>query len=244
MIIVTRPFPEGEVLTQQLIQAHLPAKHLPLFNISTGSDLFNLQNELHKLMALDIVIVVSPQVTHIIKIHLTNLLLPPNIRYFAIGNKSAKLFSQLTHNKVSYPKQEDSEGLIQLLKNESLNNRTVLILRGDSGRQLLANEIAHQKAKVKIIECYRRNIIQYPPNILADHIDKQVIIVTSVEHLHQLETYCHNEHKKLAKLIVTSQRIFTEAKRLNWQKVLSVDSANNQILFKTIITLCHNANIC
>lgn len=243
MIIVTRPYPEGEVLTQQLIEAKIPAQHLPLFDISIGDDLFNLPSELTKLKPSDIVIVTSPQVTYIIKSNLPNLLLPKNIRYFAIGNKSAKLFSQLTNSIISYPKQENSEGLLQLLEEISLNNRSVLILRGDTGRSLLVNTLTHQKAKVKLIECYRRNPILYPPNILADHIEKQVIISTSTKHLLQLEAYCHNKHKQQANLIVTSWRIFTKAKCLNWQKVLLIDGANNQILFKTIITLCHNANI-
>lgn len=243
MILVTRPSPEGEVLTQHLKQANLSVKHLPFFSISIGRDLFNLQNELNKLAPADIVIVLSPQVAHIIKTYTPNLFLPSFIRYFAIGHRSAELFSQLTHTEVNYPEQEDSEGLLQLLECESLTNRTILILRGNSGRELLAKSLIKKKANIKLLECYCRKQIVYPLGILDDNIDEQIIIITSIEHLLQLERYCHTDHKNQANLIVCSKRIFEKAKQLKWQKVLQVESANNQILFRTMITLCHNATI-
>ena len=34
MIYITRPSPEGDILTQQLNQANIPATHLPFFKIS------------------------------------------------------------------------------------------------------------------------------------------------------------------------------------------------------------------
>lgn len=239
MIVVTRPSPDGEILTQRLIQANLPAMHLPFFNISIGADLLHLQTELNQLTPLDIVIVVSPQVSHIIKTNLPNLLFPAHISYFAIGYKSAELFKQLSQKNVSYPKQENSEGLLQLLDLQPVKNRTILILRGDFGRQLLTEELTQKGAKVRLLQCYRRKAIHYPANILNDYINKQIIVITSVEHLLQLDVYCHIEHKQHAYLMVTSPRIFAKATQLQWQKVLLVDNANNQTLFEALIALSH-----
>ncbi|OCG09009.1 hypothetical protein A9G13_02830 [Gilliamella sp. wkB178] len=240
MIIVTRPSPEGEDLTKQLNQAHFPAMHLPLFNIIAGNDLVNLQQQLDQLLPLDMVIISSPQVAYIIKKTLANLSFPKHVRYFAIGEKSANLFGQLINLTIHYPEQENSEGLLQLLARESLKNRNILILRGNTGRQLLTENLTLQQAKVKLIECYRRQPIKYPNNILADHIAEQIIIVTSVEHLLQLEAYCHNTHKHQVNLIVTSERIFNQAKQLKWQKVLQVASAHNQDLLTAIERLYPN----
>ncbi|OCG01167.1 uroporphyrinogen-III synthase [Gilliamella sp. wkB112] len=234
MIIVTRPSPEGEVLTTQLNQANFPAIHLPLFDITAGNDLVNLQQQLNQLLPLDIVIISSPQITYIIKNNLANLSLPKHVRYFAIGEKSAKLFGQLTKQSISYPEQENSEGLLQLLAHESLKNHNILILRGNTGRQLLMESLTLQQAKVKLIECYRRQPITYSNNILANNIDKQIIIVTSIENLLQLETYCQIAHKRQVNLIVTSERIFSHAKQLKWQKILLVASAHNQDLLTAI----------
>lgn len=235
MIFVTRPSPEGEKLTQLFNQANLPAQHLPFFQISQGHDLLNLQQEFDQLLPNDLVIVVSPQVTHIINTYVTNLTLPTNIRYFAIGKKSAQLFSQLTTVKVNYPNREDSEGLLALLQQYPVKQQTVLILYGNSGRQLLIQTLIARKAKVKLIECYTRNPITYPSNTLSGQIAKQIFIITSLEHLNQLELYTSHAHKKQANLLVPSQRILAKAKQLKWQNIVLVNSANNQNLFDAVM---------
>ncbi|OCG16081.1 hypothetical protein A9G09_03765 [Gilliamella sp. wkB292] len=234
MIFVTRPSPEGEQLTQLLNQANLPAQHLPFFKILPGHDLQNLQEQLNKLHPNDMVLVVSPQVAYIINNYLPKLTLPTDIRYFAIGKKSAQLFNQLTTATVNYPAQENSEGLLAKIQQQSVQNHTILILCGNAGRQLLAQTLTIQKANVKSIECYYREPINYPTNILSSNIAKQIIIITSLEHLNQLERYSSFQHKQLTQLLVTSQRIFNAAKQYQWQKVLLVNGANNQNLLNVV----------
>ncbi|NUF48858.1 uroporphyrinogen-III synthase [Gilliamella sp. ESL0250] len=234
MIYVTRPSPEGEKLTQLFNQTNLSAQHLPLFNISQGDDLLNLQEQLNQLLPNDIVIVVSPQVTHVINTYLSNLILPTSLRYYAIGKKSAQLFNQFTTAKVNYPNIENSEGLLAELQQESVQHHTILILCGNAGRQLLTQKLTSRAAKVKSITCYRRKPIHYSLNILSSNVEKQIIIITSLEHLIQLELYSNLEHKTQANLVVTSQRIFAKAKQLKWQKILLVNSANNQKLFEAV----------
>ena len=234
MIFVTRPSPEGEKLSELFNQANLPAQHLPFFKISQGRDILLLQHQLNQLLPQDIVIVVSPQVTHAINQYFTNLTLPKNISYFAIGKKSAQLFKQFTEIEVNYPDREDSEGLLVLLQQQSVKQRNILILCGNSGRPLLAQTLRSRQAKVKLIECYSRTPIIYQPDILSEHISQQLIIITSIEHLNQLEFYSSDEHKKQSRLLVTSQRIFTKAKELTWQNVLLVNSADNQTVFNAV----------
>jgi uroporphyrinogen-III synthase len=241
MIYITRPSPEGDHLTELLNQANISAFHLPFFKISAGQGLNQIQQQLNQLMPSDIVIVVSPQVSHMISQYQPKLSFPNHLRYFAIGKKSAELFGQQNGIDVDYPDQEHSEGLLALLKQHALAKRSVLILCGNNGRQYLSEQLKLQHANVTLVECYFRQLITYPPTILANDINQQVILVTSVDHLLQLEAYCQNKHKCEAQLIVTSSRIFEEAKRLKWHKILQIVSANNQFLFKTIITLCHNA---
>ena len=238
MIYITRPSPEGDMLTQQLNQANIPATHLPFFKILAGPGLNNLQQQLNQLASSDIVIVVSPQVSHMINQLQPKLNFPKHLRYFAIGRKSAELFSQQSGVHVDYPNEERSEGLLPLLTD--LQGRSIIILCGNNGRQLLSKKLI-KKAQVTSVECYLRQPIVYPTAILANDIEQQIILVTSVDHLLQLDIYCQDKHKYEAQLIVTSPRIFEKAKQLNWHKVLPIVSANNQFLFKTMITLCHNA---
>lgn len=241
MILVTRPSPEGEALTQLLNQANLPATHLPLFTILEGRELADLQAALNTLSSTDIIVIVSPQITHMIKAKLPNIKFPTNVSYFAVGKKSAQLFEQFTACEVSFPIKEDSEGLLELLANRALQNRKVLILRGNSGRQLLGDTLAVRQAKVRFLECYLRQPIEYANDVLMTDIATQIILITSTENLFQLDKFCQATHKRQAQLVVTSLRILEHAKRLGWQKIRLTDGANNQILFKTMTTLCHNA---
>ena len=234
MIFVTRPSPEGEKLTELLNKIDRPAQHLPFFKISQGRDILQLQHHLNQLLPNDIVIVVSPQVTHAINHYITNLTMPRDLCYFAIGKKSAQLFKQFTEVEVNYPDREDSEGLLSLLQQQSVKQRNILILCGNSGRPLLSQTLMNLQAKVKLIECYTRIPIIYQPDILSEHISQQLIIITSIEHLNQLESYSSDEHKKQSCLLVTSQRIFTKAEELTWQNVLLVKSADNQTIFNAV----------
>lgn len=243
MIIVTRPSPYGEELVQLCHQANLPAKHLPFFNIIKGKDFDQLQLQLNMLAKNDIVIVVSPQIVYMLQQQKANIEFPDFVHYFAIGSQTAKQLQILSNQKVDYPPiEENSEGLIDYFTAIKLPiaKHRILLLSGDISRSVIQENLKNQGASVKNIVFYQRNIINYPPTILADDISSD-FIVTSVEHLLQLEGYSTEQHKQNAKLIVSSQRIVEMAKKQKWQHIYLAKNANNQNLFKTIVSLCHNA---
>lgn len=243
MIIVTRPSPYGEELVQLCLNANLAATHLPFFKISKGKDFTRLQQQLDLLTKDDIVIVVSPQV--ILMLQHVKIKFPEYVRYFAIGKQTAQHLQNLSGKNIDYPKcHENSEGLIHYFQSIQLDvkQRQVLILSGDISRTVIQNELINQGAFVKNIYCYQRDTIVYPPTILADHQDDHFII-TSIEHLLQLEHYSNKQHKKNSHIIVSSEKIFDEAKKRNWRNIYLANSANNQNLFKTIVSICHNGTI-
>ncbi|MDF7667387.1 uroporphyrinogen-III synthase [Orbaceae bacterium ESL0727] len=243
-IIVTRPAPEGEALTYLLNQAGLVAQHLPLFAIAAGKDLANLSAELNALAPNDMVMIVSPQVSHQLSAYRPAIHFPTHLHYFAVGKKSAKLFADMAGVPVAYPPQENSEGLITLIQDSlTISDKKVLILRSESGRELLGDTLTHAHASVKYIQCYTRTPITYHADQLAANINSTnplMIIITSHTHLLQLDTFCPPLYKQYAQLLATSPRILDEAKQLGWQHCHLVNGANNKILVKTITTLCHN----
>lgn len=244
MIIVTRPSPEGNALTQLLIQAKLDAIHCPLFEIEAGQDLPRLQHELNQLSDKDYVIIVSPQVSHTLQASSHDISFPKSVNYFAVGEKSAALFRQLSNCHVTYPPQENSEGLIQLLNTYLLKKSTALILRGNNGRTLLGDTLIKEHVNVKYLECYRRKAMFYPPKTFAKtDTQPQIIVVSSVEHLLRLDELILDHDKLMTTLIVTSPRILEQVHKQDWHRIILTDSANNQNLFKTIVTLCHNAKV-
>ncbi|WP_392561956.1 uroporphyrinogen-III synthase [Orbus sturtevantii] len=242
MIIVTRPSPYGEELVQLCHQAKLPAKHLPFFNIIKGQDLDQLAQHLENLQQGDMIIIVSPQVNLMISTQ-QKVLFPHFVHYFAIGEQTAKQFQSITGRLTTFPpKDENSEGLLEYFQsiNLSVNNRQVLILCGDVGRTVIKKNLTRQGALVKNIQCYQRAPICYHI-MLFEQQQQYSFIITSIEHLLQLNQYCTDTHKHNCRIIVSSPRIMAEAKLHHWQQIYLAESANNQNLFKTIATLCHNA---
>lgn len=244
MIIVTRPSPYGEELTRLCNEANLSAKHLPLFSIEKGHDVENLQFQLNILNKDDLVISTSPQVAHFIVTANKPIDFPHYVNYFAIGKKSAALFQQLCKQSVRYPdNEENSEGLITYFNNMklSVSGRQILILCGNNGRQIIKRALESKNGIVKNSYIYKRKPIDYPHSILNEHHPVKKIIVTSVEHLIRLELYCQQEQKSKYLLIASGDRIANKAIQLGWKNIYLSQNANNQNLFKTISTLCHNA---
>lgn len=241
MIIVTRPSPYGEELVKQLTQAGIEAKHCPLFSIIPGGELSQLSAKINKLQAGDSIIVVSPQVLNILSAASLVLNFPANLQYMAIGEATAKLFSKLTSARVIYPQNdENSENLLSLPELSQVNDKQVLILRGNGGRELLGSILQSKGAKVEYCECYQRIPITYPRTEIDQWENDTSIIITSLESLLNLDLCVTSKQRSLCTLIISSPRIANKAKQLGWNNCRLSNSANNQILFKTIMTVCHN----
>lgn len=241
MIIVTRPSPYGEELVQLCHQAKLVAVHLPFFNMLAGADLAELPVQLAQLEPGDSIIVVSPQVVNIIAQQPTKIQFPTGLHYFAVGKQTALQFQALSGQRVDAPPQENSEGLIDYLAAIKLPiaNRRILILGGDIGRKHIQQNLTTQGGLVKLVQCYQRESIHY----VALPFTRQkptYWVITSSEHLLQLEHYCSKQHKRNDYIVVSNSKMMTEAKLLGWQQLYLAENANNQNLFKTITSICHN----
>ena len=138
---------------------------------------------------------------------------PTTIQYFAVGQQTATLFSQLTKKKVISPSfNESSEGLLNYLveRNISVTNRNILILCAKNGKTLLKDVLLSRRANVENIYIYHKDRILHSNTILDDNADKlsniNIIAITSQAHLLELEHYCQNKQKSQFTLIVTRKQ--------------------------------------
>lgn len=250
MIIITRPSPYGESLMALCQAKGFVAQHLPLFNITAAIDAKTLQNHLNTLKADDVVIVTSSQVIEMINQYQTTIKFPPHIRYCAVGKQTATRFSLLTQQIVESPStDESSEGLFEYLTMQPrpLLRQKILILCGTNGRTLLKDRLSLLVTNVENIYIYHKDRITHPITILDDYIDTlsniNILVVTSVAHLLEIEKYCFEKQKQQLILIVSSMRIKQFAKTLGWNKIHLAQNANNQNLLSAISTLHHNVTM-
>lgn len=242
-ILVTRPSPFGEQLVKQLLENGMEAYHTPLITFGPGNELDKLPVYLNDLGSDDIVIVASQHAVHYAsrKLRSENVIWPKNINYLAIGQKTASTLQEIIQSTVDYPQgREISEELLKLPQLQQVAGRKVLILRGNGGREFLANELAKLGANVTFCECYQRHMISYDVIALCHHWQKLKIdklVITSGEMLQQLYDLVPAIYRPWlldCHIIVVSERLAAKAQSLGWQQCLIADNADNDALFRAL----------
>ena len=150
-VLVTRPDERGQQLVDMLAKAGVVAIHLPLFNIEAGAELNGLPNKFAQLKVGDYVFAVSKSAVDFADKALKNtgFVWRDDLQYFTVGQGTAQHFAVTTTLAVHYPTtQENSEGVLQLAAMQNLQGKTILILRGNGGRELLSEQAQQRGANV------------------------------------------------------------------------------------------------
>ena len=241
-VLVTRPAPQGEHLCQQLQQAGVATCYQPLIQFCAGRTT-DLQQQLQSLAPTDFVIAVSqPAVRYSDQQVAENGgVWPTHPKYLAIGQHTAQLLSHKVGQAVLYPETSDSEHLLALPELQQVAGHQVLILRGQQGRELLAETLQARGAHVRYCDVYQRQPIHFD-GMLQVHAWRQLsvtaLLVTSGEQLIQfLSCIPASEHSWVfaQSLFVPSQRIAKQAKSCGFQRIINVGSASNDQLLAAIL---------
>jgi uroporphyrinogen-III synthase len=195
-LLLTRPADESAALSHALAEQGIFSSSLPLLDI-VPIPVSDTMREV--ILALDrycAVIVVSKPAARI-GVELLERFFPqrPAVKCFSVGAATAQILED--HGlDVSFPNEgDDSEALLELASLREAIARPdprVLILRGEGGRELLAERLREQGASVDYLELYRRELPHYPPAALPQRIQVErlnALVVSSgqgFEHLHQL----------------------------------------------------------
>ncbi|WP_413113059.1 uroporphyrinogen-III synthase [Thaumasiovibrio sp. DFM-14] len=240
-LAIVRPSPDSEQLAQQLASAGIPARAEPIMGTQVGQGEDTLVSQLQQLQPDDIVIAVSKNaVTFAAKImtaHKENW--PKTVHYMAVGASSAALFTTETGQKVTFPQQADSEGLLALTALQQVGGRQVLILRGQDGRETLYRTLQQRGAQVSYCETYQRQWLVDDSHAFFQrwYPDTSGIVVTSQAQLDKLWQWLAPQDITWLRSLpvwVPSQRIATRAQTLGFRTVFTVNSASNCALFATL----------
>jgi len=155
--LILRPQPAADELAARLReQGHHPVV-CPLLSYLPGSELAALTERLSQ---ADIVISISVAAVQYASEQLaqqqTNW--PPHCTYLAVGATTAAQWQQQGVTVIS-PTDARSEGLLALPVLQSAAGKRILILRGNGGRELLADGLCQLGAQVSYLECYRRHYL-------------------------------------------------------------------------------------
>jgi uroporphyrinogen-III synthase len=156
-ILVTRPREQATMLARLIRDAGGEPILFPALEIEPLPQTA-ISSFLERLKHFDLFIFVSPNA---VRIALPNILkhegLPPRARVAALGPATAAELKKFELRNIISPQEGfDSEALLGELSMMPLQGGQVLIVRGQGGRELLAEQLRSRGAIVEYLECYRR----------------------------------------------------------------------------------------
>lgn len=159
-IVVTRPRQQAGPLCEGIAAAGGSALLFPLLEIAGAPDHPELAAALAAIDHAGLAIFISPNAVHFgFSGHLGSRPWPPGLALAAVGQGTAKALRDRGFDRVIVPAESfDSEALLACpeLSAPVVRGQTVILFKGEGGRDLLAATLAERGATVLPAPCYRR----------------------------------------------------------------------------------------
>ncbi|WP_158972623.1 uroporphyrinogen-III synthase [Paraglaciecola sp. L3A3] len=157
---------------------------------------------------------------------------PNNCLFFAVGESTGKLLTQGGINNI-VPKEARTEGLLGLPELNNIENKSVIIMKGYGGRELLRDTLLNRAALVQEWEVYKRQQVAKPLST-QDWQESQIscIIATSGEVIQAAFARFESTWLSQVKWIVVSERIAQIASTLGVKQIEISRDASDQALIQ------------
>jgi uroporphyrinogen-III synthase len=187
-IVITRPREHAPALAERIRAAGGEPILFPTIEILPPRDENALSRVVSRLDQFQLAIFVSP--TAVLRGHAlvaANRSWPAGLRVAAVGAGTAAALHEQGFAGVIAPAGEaDSEALAGLDELREMRGRSVVIFRGEGGREWLGRELEARGARVEYAECYRRARPQADPRRLLARWQAgavEAVSITSAEGL-------------------------------------------------------------
>jgi len=251
-VVITRPEKQAQALRARLDAFGISSLVLPMFEIGPlpqASDYEVLDAALRRIDELALVVFVSPNAIDawFARLDFLGISRPANLPLAGMG--AASRVALLEHGvdpentPLIFPRnpdKTDSETLLDELDLEQLTGRQVLIVRGDSGRDFLADRLRQAGVNVIQAAAYQRMIPHFDEPLqqrLSDALESQSAwVITSSELLPRLLEWCRilGDGALVAKMqqqiiFVPHVRIFEKAKESGFVHVIQTASGDENL---------------
>jgi uroporphyrinogen-III synthase len=243
-LLLTRPADDCAALAAQLAEHGVFGSCMPLLDIEPLPETAEQRGLLLELDRYCAVIVVSKPAARFGLQRLdTYWPQPPiNQRWFSVGAATGQILADYGLH-ASWPEGgDDSEALLELPAFTAalqVPSPRVLIMRGDTGRELLADRLRGQGVAVDYLPLYRRCLPDYacgelPRRVAAERLNGLVISSgQGFEHLRQLASEAWPELAGLP-LFVPSPRVAEQARAAGARQVIDCRGASATALLQAL----------
>jgi uroporphyrinogen-III synthase len=245
-VVITRPRAQADALARALAATGRVAVVLPLLEISALPDQSALAATLARLGDYALVAFVSPNAIDAAFAHIGAW--PAHVTLAVLGEGSRAALKRHGISDASTaivsppdPAHSDSEHLLLGLDLASLAGRRVLIVRGESGRELMAESLRAAGVLVDTVAAYRRAVPALTP-ALAETLGALLAqpndwIITSsealrglIELVRQLDPAHGVEKMQRQRLIVPHARIAETARSFGLDRITLTGSGDERLL--------------
>jgi uroporphyrinogen-III synthase len=228
-------------LEQRIEQLGGHALPFPLLEIDAVADDHLLREQLSRLARTDLAIFVSPNaVRYGMAAIRASGGLPAAVKVATMGPGSARALREAGVAGVILPDARfDSEGLLARPELQDVAGRRVMILRGDGGRELLADTLKARGATVEYVTCYLRSKTTPDMDLLQQAHALTVTSSEALTHLRDLLDRSCTAHALDLPLFVPNERIAALARQQGWRDVILTDSGDDGLLASLVAWANH-----
>jgi len=244
-VVITRPRAQAESLARAVAALGRQPVLLPLLEIAPLADQSALRATLAELEAYALVAFVSPNAIDAAFAHIPHWPRQVALAVLGEGSRAALARHGLDAGNATIlgpldPTRSDSENLLASLDLAALAGKRVLIVRGESGRELMADGFRAAGAAVAVVPAYRRSVPTLSPALAAQLRALLAApndwIITSSEALRGLFDLLGQlgdnliEHMQQQHVIVPHARIAATAQALGLARVTLTGSGDERLL--------------
>ena len=168
--------------------------------------------------------------------------LPVGPNWYAVGDGTARLLLPFGVEAYTPGSAMSSEGLLALPQLQQVQGARVLIVKGEGGRQTLAEELGRRGARVDELACYRRAAPDLAPQELALKLvqwDIDLVMISSGEGLcNMLALLSPAETTNFSHitLLVPSKRVADMAHAAGFEQVITAENASDSAMLRALAT--------
>ncbi|AHY44436.1 uroporphyrinogen-III synthase [Stutzerimonas decontaminans] len=243
-LLLTRPAEECGAVAASLAEVGIHSASLPLLAIDPLPETAEQRVTILELDRYCAVIVVSKPAARLgVELLDRYWPQPPFAQaWFSVGAATGAILADYGLD-TSWPERgDDSEALLALPRLDEALARPdprVLILRGEGGRELLAETLRGRGVQVDILELYRRSLPDYPPGTLAATVRSERLnglVVSSGQGLLSLHELAADTWPELLELtlFVPSPRVAEMARQLGVKRIVDCRGASAAALLAAL----------
>jgi uroporphyrinogen-III synthase len=236
-VLVTRPREQATALAVLIREAGGEPILFPAIDIASPADPNPFFGMADRLEQFDLAIFISPTAVQkafeLLQARHPGREWPGHLRVAAIGSGSARELERRGFKSVLVPPGDaDSEALLASPGLGDVHGKSIVVFRGEGGRELLGDTLAARGARVEYAECYRRArpvVSATEPEWARDALD--AVTVSSGEGLANLDALLRawrRDWLRESPLFVPHARVAAQAARLGASETIVAGAGDSE----------------